>query len=307
MLDAHTAPRQIGHVRWLWLIVALACAAQLSEDQGALDALDALVHQSFDHEPSDTFREELSAVSETAERVRRRTTDVARGFATAARSDDPRVAARGKLRQAEALEHAVEYFLAPTVRRPAEAISDGDRLMAAFERHIRHELRPHARFFACAAVTRWEQVAAVGARAAETERREARERLRQRRRWVAVCAERVENPGRVSIMPAPGLASDEDEGFGAAEVVEAIRARLRDIQQCYERELRTNLDLAGTVRVELVVLDTGRIGSVRVLENTTGSSSVAACITDVIAAFVFSSPPDEPMTFSYPFVFAPQD
>lgn len=301
-------------MRFLWWLGLVACAAQVAEDQDALDALDVFVHASVDHERSDTFQQELATVVLTAEGVRRRAIEVVRAFAVATRDEEPQVAARGRLRQAEALAHAVAYFIRPTVRRPVEAIVDGDRNMTRFEGHIRAELRAHALFFACAAVRRWKQVASVADGAAHAERRMARQRLQHHRRWVAACDERVDNPGRVSIAPLPGLVDElavseeaEEERFGSAEVVPVIRAHLREIQRCYERELRTNADLVGKVTVRFAVIESGHVDSIRVTENTTGSSTVGACVTDVVATFVFSPPPRERVTFSYPFVFSPQD
>lgn len=101
--------------------------------------------------------------------------------------------------------------------------------------------------------------------------------------------------------------SDAPE-FATSMVVDSIRERLRDIQRCYENELRQDTTLAGVVRVDFTVLEQGTVSGVRASKNTIGSEAVAACVVHVIRRFRFSpGPVGGSVDFSYPFVFAPQN
>lgn len=96
--------------------------------------------------------------------------------------------------------------------------------------------------------------------------------------------------------------------FDASVVVRTIRARLRAIQACYETELRKNPSLAGKVTVEFTIQERGNVTNARAAENTTGSGAVADCVVNTVARFRFNPGPEGgSVTFSYPFVFAPQN
>jgi TonB family protein len=97
--------------------------------------------------------------------------------------------------------------------------------------------------------------------------------------------------------------------FDQAVVVRMIRARLRAIQSCYERELRRNPSLAGKVVVEFTIETTGTVTGAKSTANTTGDDAVAACVVGAVSRFRFNDPAPEggSVRFSYPFVFAPQN
>ena len=105
-----------------------------------------------------------------------------------------------------------------------------------------------------------------------------------------------------------GEAIGGDGDFDARQVVSLIRQRLSAIRACYERELRRNPQLAGKVTVDFTIQTTGSVSGVRASENTTGDSAVATCVTGVVQRFRWNPGPEGgSVTFSYPFVFAPQN
>lgn len=105
-----------------------------------------------------------------------------------------------------------------------------------------------------------------------------------------------------------GEAIGGDGDFAAAQVVALIRQRLSAIRACYERELRRNPQLAGKVTVDFTIQTTGSVSGVRASENTTGDAAVATCVTGVVQRFRWNPGPEGgSVTFSYPFVFAPQN
>lgn len=84
-----------------------------------------------------------------------------------------------------------------------------------------------------------------------------------------------------------------------------IKARLKAIQGCYEKELKRNPSLKGKVLVRFTIKSTGRVGDLDIEENTLGNDAVASCIRTVIRAWVFPFKPDDDVPVAYPFVFSP--
>jgi TonB family protein len=104
---------------------------------------------------------------------------------------------------------------------------------------------------------------------------------------------------------------DEVGGSGEFDsnlVVSTIKARLRAIQMCYEQQLRRNPTLAGKVTVEFTIQPRGNVTDVKVKDNTTGDGAVATCVANTVGLFRFNpGPAGGSVSYSYPFVFAPQN
>ncbi|MGD8861781.1 MAG: AgmX/PglI C-terminal domain-containing protein [Myxococcales bacterium] len=111
--------------------------------------------------------------------------------------------------------------------------------------------------------------------------------------------------GKTSVGSGGDIAGAGD--FDASLVVAMIRKRIGAIRACYERELRRNPTLAGKVTVEFTIQPRGNVTGVKVVANTTGDNAVGKCVANAVARFRFNPGPDGgSVTFSYPFVFAPQ-
>ncbi len=97
--------------------------------------------------------------------------------------------------------------------------------------------------------------------------------------------------------------------FDAAVVVKMIKTRIRAIQICYEKELARNPTLQGKVVVQFTIQPTGSVTNASATTNTTNDPNVASCVVSTISRFRFNDPAPEggSVTFSYPFVFAPQN
>ncbi len=95
--------------------------------------------------------------------------------------------------------------------------------------------------------------------------------------------------------------------FDAAKVVAAIKLRLRAIQSCYENELKRDPTIAGKVTVTFTIQQAGTVSGASATENTSGSAGLASCVVKTVQRFRFTpGPSGGSVTFSYPFVFAPQ-
>ena len=88
-------------------------------------------------------------------------------------------------------------------------------------------------------------------------------------------------------------------------IAQYVRARLRAIQGCYERELKKLPKLRGKVSVRFVISPSGRASEIALDENTVGSDAVGACVRTVIRGWAFPFHPREGVEVSYPFVFSP--
>jgi len=96
--------------------------------------------------------------------------------------------------------------------------------------------------------------------------------------------------------------------FDASLVVSIIKTRIKAIQACYERELRRNPALAGKVTVEFTIQPRGNVTDAKVAANTTGDDAVARCVMETVERFRFNpGPSGGSVSYSYPFVFAPQN
>ena len=96
--------------------------------------------------------------------------------------------------------------------------------------------------------------------------------------------------------------------FDSNLVVRQLRLRQSAIQRCYERELRNNPTLNGRVVARFSIQPTGSVSGASATENTTGSPAVASCVITVVRGLRFTPGPEGgAVTYSFPFVFAPQN
>ena len=90
-------------------------------------------------------------------------------------------------------------------------------------------------------------------------------------------------------------------------VASTVRRRMSAIRACYERELNTHPDLAGKVVIEFTVQESGSVTGAHAIENLTGSTRLASCLSRVARGIRLSpGPQGGSVTIQYPFVFALQ-
>jgi TonB family protein len=96
--------------------------------------------------------------------------------------------------------------------------------------------------------------------------------------------------------------------FDSSVVVNAIKLRISAIKICYERELKRNPSLAGKVTVQFSIQPQGNVTDVQITGNTTTDNAVAECVASAVRRFRFNpGPKGGSVSYSYPFVFAPQN
>lgn len=95
--------------------------------------------------------------------------------------------------------------------------------------------------------------------------------------------------------------------FDSKLVTNEVKKRLRAIQICYEQQLRRNPGLQGKVTVQFTIEMSGTVSKATAIGNTTNDPAVADCVVETVKRFRFNPGPEGgSVTYSYPFVFAPQ-
>ena len=109
--------------------------------------------------------------------------------------------------------------------------------------------------------------------------------------------------GRVSASSAEDVFGSGNLDKGAISGV--VQRRLGAIKSCYERELKGNPALAGKIVLQFTIQESGRVGDVKIVSDSTGEPNVAKCMVTQISHFRFPSPQGGSVTASYPFVLQP--
>lgn len=100
----------------------------------------------------------------------------------------------------------------------------------------------------------------------------------------------------------------ESFGTGAldmAAVSKVVGRRKGAVKSCYEKQLKRNPKLAGKVKVQFTILESGRVSDVRIVEDSTRDDEVGKCIVNRMKRWRFPKPQGGTVTVSFPFVFAP--
>ncbi len=97
-----------------------------------------------------------------------------------------------------------------------------------------------------------------------------------------------------------------DEGPGELDhgaIARVLQTRRPAFLSCYERELRNNPALVGTVRLQLAIAASGDVSSAQVVENNTSCDGLAACLARSARSLRFPPPDDGTVTLTIPLRF----
>jgi hypothetical protein len=104
-----------------------------------------------------------------------------------------------------------------------------------------------------------------------------------------------------------GQEADFSGGMDREAIRRVIREHLREIRNCYERELQHTPDLYGKVVIEWDIESEGRVARAGIKRDEIGNQSVGDCIVSRLRTWKFPDPPkDQVGRVSYPFVFSSQ-
>ena len=83
-----------------------------------------------------------------------------------------------------------------------------------------------------------------------------------------------------------------------------VRANSNQVRFCYEKELKKNPKLAGTVKVKFAIASNGSVASAAVTSSTLNNSAVESCLTGRIRRWKFPEPKGGGIVLvNYPFSF----
>jgi hypothetical protein len=94
--------------------------------------------------------------------------------------------------------------------------------------------------------------------------------------------------------------------FDDQMLVRALRARMPQIQACYEHQLTRQPGLAGRMEISMQVERIGILSHVAITDDTVGSPELEGCVVRTVEHIRLATGPSEPVTVTYPIVFAPQ-
>lgn len=107
---------------------------------------------------------------------------------------------------------------------------------------------------------------------------------------------------KVETMGGPEV---ESSSVDRNAVAKFVKARIKAVASCYEKELKRNPSLKGKVVVRFTITASGRVSEVEIEENSLGNQAVASCIRTIVRGWAFPFKPEEDVPVSYPFVFSP--
>ncbi len=83
-----------------------------------------------------------------------------------------------------------------------------------------------------------------------------------------------------------------------------IQTKMDQVRWCYQQEVQKNPDLAGQVKIEWIILPTGKVTAVRVGVSSLSNLAVEQCLVSRVATWQFPSPKGGgTVKVSYPFIF----
>ncbi len=100
-------------------------------------------------------------------------------------------------------------------------------------------------------------------------------------------------------------APEVDGSLDGDAIAKVVRARLRSIQDCYEKELKRDASLQGKIEIEFTIGSGGEVEDARVSSNKMGSTAVGDCIVSRVRRWRFPEPDGGRVTVNYPFIFTP--
>ncbi len=92
-------------------------------------------------------------------------------------------------------------------------------------------------------------------------------------------------------------------GMSREEVKRVIDQHMDEVTYCYETSLIVDPALMGKMTFEWRILETGRVGEVRIQSSSVRSETLHSCIRDRIRGWQFPRPRGAEVLVSYPFVF----
>jgi hypothetical protein len=82
-----------------------------------------------------------------------------------------------------------------------------------------------------------------------------------------------------------------------------IRRHLLELRHCYERELHTEANVHGHVKLQLTIAMSGKVVAAETAESTLNSAGLEQCVTRHVLGWTFPKPRDGSVVVTYPLRF----
>jgi TonB family protein len=109
--------------------------------------------------------------------------------------------------------------------------------------------------------------------------------------------------------PASGgghaVAYEAGPTIGEDDVIAVVRKKKGKVKSCYEKELKADPGLMGTVIVAWTVSPTGSVTGISVVGNSTGNRDLEGCVKKKIGDWRFPASNGASVDIEYPFKFVP--
>jgi hypothetical protein len=100
-----------------------------------------------------------------------------------------------------------------------------------------------------------------------------------------------------------GYASEKMGKIDARQVKVFINSRFSQVRACYERRLKLNPMLEGTLDLRIALSSAGKVTGIGVNKDTVGDSNMTSCVKSTIKKWKFPAPQGGRAVFDKPFKF----
>lgn len=110
-----------------------------------------------------------------------------------------------------------------------------------------------------------------------------------------------------SVISVSGSEATFNPGMDREAIRRVIREHLREIRNCYEKELQRQPDLYGKLVISWDIEAGGRVTNAGIKDNSTGNAKIGECLVGALRGWKFPEPPANQIgRISYPFIFSSQ-
>ncbi len=113
----------------------------------------------------------------------------------------------------------------------------------------------------------------------------------------------TEVPQTPTVNRPRGHASEQMGKIDARQIKVFINSRFSQVRACYERRLKLNPMLEGTLDLRIAISPTGKVTGIGVNRDTVGDSTMTSCVKSTIRKWKFPAPEGGRAVFDKPFKF----
>ena len=113
----------------------------------------------------------------------------------------------------------------------------------------------------------------------------------------------TEDPQTPTVTRPRGHASEPMGKIDTRQIKVFINSRFSQVRACYERRLKLNPMLEGTLDLRIAISSAGKVTGIGVNKDTVGDSTMTSCVKNTIRKWKFPAPEGGRAVFDKPFKF----